>query len=142
MFKYVDQISSRAVDCSQFLTQIIKFRSKLMLLERGLLDSADALDELHIKVKVADKDKEEGEAAGLDDDEEETIADFEKRINLFVLVQIRKFANRTRDSYKDGLVYQARKAVLADFFREVMLKRCQKPGCGAYVVLKIEFLRS
>lgn len=112
-----------------------------MLLERGLLDSADALDELHIKVKVADKDKEEGETME-DDDSEETIADFEKRINLFVLVQIRQFSNRTRDSYKDGLVFQARKAVLADFFREVMLKKCQKPGCGAYVARFIFVVRS
>lgn len=97
------------------------------------MDSADALDEIHIKVKVAEKDKGEGETLEGEDDSEETIHDFEKRINLFVLVQIRQFSNRTRDSYKDGLVYQARKAVLADFFREVMLKKCQNPVCGAYV---------
>ncbi len=79
------------------------------------MDSADALDEIHIKVKVAEKDKGEGETLEGEDDSEETIHDFEKRINLFVLVQIRQFSNRTRDSYKDGLVYQARKAVLCRF---------------------------
>jgi len=69
-----------------------------------------------------------------DDDEDshdETIADFESRINLFVSVHFSKASSSTRDHYKDSLVYQARKDLITEFLRTTITKKCSNEGCGA-----------
>ena len=108
----------------------MKYTAKLQLLERGLVDAAQALDETFSRIK-----KPSGGEEGMDEaEEEESIDDYEKRIKLFVGIQFHYFPSRTRDHYKDSLVYQARKSLFADFLREVSgLKKCQNSGCRAYV---------
>ena len=53
---------------------------------------------------------EEGEDKRMD----ESLADFQKRVDLYVWLKKGFSANSTRDSYKHGPAYQARKAVIAN----------------------------
>lgn len=71
---------------------------------------------------------------GEDDDDEdeqlETYEAFETRINAFVALHIRQ-SSSSRDSYKEGLVYQERKNLIAQFIKSTHSKKCQNPSCGA-----------
>ena len=100
--------------------------AKLRLLDFGLLEACNALNDVSINLR---KNTDENEnAEGIDD---ESLADYEKRINLFVLLHLRLHPQRKRDDYKDGLVYQTRKQTIAEFMAGAMLKRCQNDGCQA-----------
>jgi len=91
------------------------------LLEHGLLEAA--LDVDHITLRAATDDDE--------DSHDETIAEFECRVNLFVTVHLSKASGSKRDHYKDSLVYQARKDLIAEFLRSTITKKCSNEGCGA-----------
>ncbi|KAI5119511.1 hypothetical protein M0805_002447 [Coniferiporia weirii] len=107
--------------------QIAKFIAKLRLLDHGLLDASNALDDIQIRVT-----RDQGEEGDEETVAEESFADYEKRINLFVAISLRMNPCNRRDHYKDGLVYQARKAVIADFLNYTALKKCQNDGCRAF----------
>ena len=68
---------------------------------------------------------DEGEVAA------ESLADYEKRINLFVTIAMHMNPNARRYHYKDGLVYNARKAVFAEVMAGISLKKCQNGDCNA-----------
>lgn len=95
--------------------------AKLRLLDHGLLDAANALTDLHIKPKDKEDDSE---------DEAETLAAFEGRVQVFVQFNLLR-ATGSRDNYKHGLVYQARRDLIQQILKASLLRRCQKPGCGA-----------
>lgn len=75
----------------------------------------------------------------MDDDEEDAESDhaFEQRINTYVAVHLATASSSRRDSYKDSLVYQARKELIDEFLKATMLKKCRNPSCGAYVLPKL-----
>ncbi|TDL29688.1 beta and beta-prime subunits of DNA dependent RNA-polymerase [Rickenella mellea] len=105
-----------------------KFAAKLRLLERGLLEAANMIDSMHIHVvKSAEGDDSEAESP-----EDETPAQYEARLNVFVQMVTMRAGVPNRDQYKDGQVYQARKEVIADFIRSTVLKKCQNLGCNAH----------
>lgn len=91
------------------------------MLEHGLLEAA--LDVDYITLRVATDDDE--------DSGDETITEFEHRVNLFVAVHLNKASSSKRDHYKDSLVYQARKDLIAEFLRLTITKKCSNEGCGA-----------
>ena len=70
------------------------------------------------------KDGEEEEVS------QETPQAFIARISLYVAIHLARAPNNTRDSYKDPLVYQARKDLINEFLKNCVLKKCQNNDCG------------
>lgn len=95
--------------------------AKLRLLDHGMLDAANALTDLHIKPKDNEDETE---------DEAETLKAFEGRVQVFVHLNLLR-ATGSRDNYKHSLVYQARRDLIQEILKASLLRRCQKPGCGA-----------
>ncbi|KIY49422.1 RNA polymerase I largest subunit [Fistulina hepatica ATCC 64428] len=124
-------------------TAVAKYEAKLRLLEHGLLAAAQEVDRIQLRVKKppkksgkdADGDVEMADAKDEDvlegDDREETVDNYITRIRKYVEYALHSAPASTRDQYKDGLVYQARKEVIHDFLRSTALKKCQKSDCGA-----------
>lgn len=113
--------------------------AKLRLLERGLLEAAQGVDDIRLRVKQK-KTKppkgEEGEDAS-DDDKDPDIPDeapheFIARLNLYVAIHLSRSPTSTRDSYKDGLIYQTRKDLINEFLKACISKKCQNEDCGWY----------
>lgn len=57
----------------------------------------------------------------------ETIAEFKARVRLFVQLSLKNAPVASRDDYKDGPVYQARKDVIQAFLKAaVACKKCNR----------------
>lgn len=97
--------------------------AKLHLLDHGMLDAASALDSLHMRPRTKDRDAEK---------DGETLEAFEKQVQAFVQLNLLR-ASGSRDNYKHSLVYQARRDLIQQILKASLLKKCQNPGCGAYV---------
>ncbi|PFH51377.1 hypothetical protein AMATHDRAFT_74938 [Amanita thiersii Skay4041] len=125
-------------------TKLCKYVAKLRLLERGLLDAANGIDDLQLKVhkKVKTKRKkddthensnaEEVVELAMEETEipEETSEEFRRRINLYVAVHLARTPMSKRDHYKDTLVYQARKDIINEFLKAAIINKCQNLDCG------------
>lgn len=105
--------------------KLVKFVAKLRLIEHGLLVAAQGLDDTQLKG---------GKGKGSDDEEEEveSLGEFEARINGYVEGHLKRASTSKRDNYKDGLVYQARKDVINDFLK-IALARKKCLNCDALV---------
>ena len=101
-----------------------KAAGKLKLLEYGLLDSANLLDD----VNLGDQD-----VRGKEDGPKETVEDYVKRLDEIVRLHLSRSSSARRGDYKDGPVYQARKRVIDDFIKTAQSnsKRCSRSECGA-----------
>ncbi|KAG6916710.1 hypothetical protein DXG01_005659 [Tephrocybe rancida] len=114
---------------------LAKYVAKFRLLERGLLDAAQGLDDLSIHVsrkskkKSGDEDSEE-EESDKPDIPDETIEQYIMRINLYVAVHLARATSSKRDHYKDGLVYQTRKDLINEFLKSTILNKCHNADCG------------
>ena len=108
--------------------KIIKFEGKLRLLEHGLLLAAKMLDDLRV---TGEKKSGKLEAQDEDDEQVETFEDYELRVKTYVAAHLVGASSSKRDDYKDGQVYQERKAVIHEFLKATITKKCQNPGCGA-----------
>lgn len=75
-----------------------------------------------------DAEGEEGEKETVADD---VVYELQQRIKLYVQMHLASAPHAKRDNYKDGLVYQERKAVIQDFFRNALVKTCQNEDCKA-----------
>lgn len=106
--------------------QLCKFVAKLRLLEYGFLVAAKALDDINYTTKKKRRADEEE-----DDEPAESYEEYEQRINLYVAAHMATASGSKRDSYKDGLVYQARKDVIQDFIKTTMTRKCQNRNCNA-----------
>ncbi|KAJ7490360.1 hypothetical protein B0H11DRAFT_2010213 [Mycena galericulata] len=128
---------------------LVKYIAKFRLLERGLLDAAQGVDDLQIRVSVKKaKKKTKGRKADPEDTVEEsesedegaqgvavmdeTADEFAARINLYVAVHFGRAPGNKRDHYKDGLVYKARKDLITEFLKASFTSRCHNEGCGSY----------
>lgn len=111
-----------------------KFLAKLRLLERGLLEAALGVDDIHLRVGKKKSKTSGAEGEEMIEDEEdvpdETTSEFTARINLYVAIHLARAPKNTRDSYKDGLIYQTRKDLINDFLRSCITKKCQNGDCG------------
>ncbi|KAG8969893.1 hypothetical protein FRC03_000139 [Tulasnella sp. 419] len=109
----------------------IKYIAKLRLLEHGLLEAALGLDD--VQPAIAFKEN----SGDIEDDIEESMEDFEKRVNLYVAVCLRKANGTKRDDYKDGLVYQLRKDLILDFVKTAStFKKCGSCSAHGYTFRK------
>ena len=122
--------------------------AKFQLLERGLLDPAQGVDDLHLHVsRKKESTRRKAKAGGSEDesDEEgdraiaqesqgeirdESLQEFMMRVNLYVAVHLSRASNSKRDHYKDTLVYQARKDLISEFLKATLLAKCQNSDCG------------
>ncbi|PPR04051.1 hypothetical protein CVT24_010626 [Panaeolus cyanescens] len=123
-------------------TVLWRYLAKLRLLERGLLEAAQGVDEIQMRIgrkkaksqanKTADDDSSEEEAAEDEtpDTPDETPTEFIARINLYVAIHLARAPKSTRDSYKDTSVYQARKDLINEFLKLCMSRKCQNADCG------------
>ncbi|RDB19957.1 DNA-directed RNA polymerase I subunit rpa1 [Hypsizygus marmoreus] len=119
-------------------TVLSKYIAKFRLLERGLLDAAQGVDDIHIRVgrkskdnKKKDEDDSEEEAQTIAPDiPGETTNEFMMRINLYVAVHLSRSPTSKRDHYKDALVYQARKNLISEFLKSTLLNKCQNSDCS------------
>lgn len=125
------------VERSLIQSKLWKYLAKLRLLERGLLEAAQAVDDIHLRVsRKKEKGGREEDAEDATDVEEdpgvadETPHEFIARINLYVAIHLARSPNNNRDSYKDGLVYQARKDLINEFLKACISKKCQNSDCG------------
>ncbi|KAF4619599.1 hypothetical protein D9613_005174 [Agrocybe pediades] len=113
-------------------TVLWKYLAKLRLLERGLLEAAQGVDDIQLRVRK----KKDGDAGNASEDEEadtpdESPHEFIARINLYVAIHLARSPKSTRDSYKDGQIYQTRKDLINDFLKSCILKKCQNSDCGS-----------
>ncbi|KAJ7180322.1 hypothetical protein C8R43DRAFT_972609 [Mycena crocata] len=130
-------------------TVLAKYVAKFRLLEHGLLDAAQGVDDLHIRVsikkaKAAAKKAGRGKNEDADSDEsseeeergvavpDETLAQFTMRVNLYVAVHLGRAPDSKRDHYKDGLVYKARKELISEFLKASYMSKCHNEGCGSH----------
>ncbi|KAF9006540.1 RNA polymerase I largest subunit [Cyathus striatus] len=122
-------------------TVLCKYIAKFRLLERGLLDAAQGVDDIQLRVSrkqagkkgkesTGDEDSEDDHVAVEDDAPDETPQEFMARVNLYVAIHLSRASNSKRDDYKDGPVYQKRKELINDFLRNTILAKCQNGDCG------------
>ena len=86
------------------------------------MDAAQGVDDMQLRTQ-RNKDKEEEVSR-------ESPQAFIAKINLYVAIHLARTPNNTRDSYKDALVYQARKDLINEFLKSCVLKKCQNSDCG------------
>ncbi|KAJ7498705.1 hypothetical protein FB451DRAFT_1202781 [Mycena latifolia] len=132
---------------------LAKYVAKFRLLERGLLDAAQGVDELQIRMSIKKKkanakkskgkggkkaDSDESDDSSGDEQEEagvavldETLEQFAMRVNLYVAVHLGRAPASSRDHYKDGMVYKARKDLINEFLKASFTSKCQNGGCGS-----------
>lgn len=122
--------------------------AKFQLLERGLLDAAQGVDNLHLHVSRKRESTRRKTKASVSEDEndeegddviaqgsqgevrDETLPEFMMRVTLYVAVHLSRASNSKRDDYKDALVYQARKDLMSEFLKATLLLKCQNSDCG------------
>lgn len=135
MGKMYDILRGACLFCHRFKANrymICKFEGKLRLLEHGLLLPAKMLDDLRVSTGK-EKEKKKGRLEEDDDDEPgETFEDYQMRVNAFVAAHLAGASSSKRDDYKDTQVYQERKAVIHEFLKATITKKCQNPSCGAH----------
>lgn len=109
------------------LQQICKFAAKLRLLEHGFLVAAKQVDDIHVasqkKGKLTDEDA--------DDEALESFEAFERRVNSFVGIHLTSASSSKRDNYKEHQVYQERRAIINEFLKTTISKKCQNTNCSA-----------
>ncbi|EJD01575.1 beta and beta-prime subunits of DNA dependent RNA-polymerase [Fomitiporia mediterranea MF3/22] len=108
-------------------TELVKYVAKLRLLDHGLLDYANAIDEMKPNVSQNEDGSEDEDTAA-----DESLEEFSRRVKMTTQLFLRMHPERKRDDYKDGLVFQARKDVIAEFLATTALKRCQNNDCKAF----------
>ncbi|KAJ7590794.1 hypothetical protein C8J56DRAFT_858082 [Mycena floridula] len=127
--------------------ELYRYQARLMLLDHGLLNAALGVEDVTISVKKrkskklakkGGKKKAEPESEAdatedemeVDGEEDETLAEFEMRLNDYVQTHLRRASGSKRDHYKDGLVYQTRKDVINEFLKSTILVKCRNEDCG------------
>ena len=121
--------------------QLWKYLAKLRLLERGLLEASQGIDDIQLRVSrvqgraKGEKNREDEGDEGSEEEQEPGVSDespqeFIARINLYVAIHLARAPQNTRDSYKDALIYQTRKDLINEFLKACILKKCQNSDCS------------
>ena len=97
------------------------------------------MDDIHRKFRLRPQkanaqDTEDVEEAEDGTSPDETLEQFQGRINLYVQIHLSRASTSKRDHYKDTLVYQARKDLISDFLKAVLLSECRNDDCNALVL--------
>lgn len=117
--------------------QIIRYIAKLILLERGLVNEAESVDELSTKMNgsakkaAKGKAKDEGEGGELEQAEADDVV--KRRLTDWIRVSTsRAGSTSTRDDYKPGMCFEKRRKLIQEFLKEIAKRKCAR--CGACVV--------
>lgn len=100
----------------------------MRLLEHGMLEQTQRIDEIQFDGKSPGNKKDDEEE---DDEDEETASmeEFEKKISTYVEGCLRG-ASGSGSKHKDNMVYQARKDLIASFNKIALAKKCSScSGC-------------
>lgn len=97
------------------------------------MEAAQGVDDIRRHTKRTGGDDDEGEGS------DESLENFQQRINLFVYIHLARASGSKRDHYKDTLVFQARKDLIQEFRKIIQVKKCQNDGCGAYVSIALSY---
>ncbi|KIO18876.1 hypothetical protein M407DRAFT_31466, partial [Tulasnella calospora MUT 4182] len=99
------------------VTQVAKCIAQLRLLDHGLIDAAQAVDEIvssapgkKLNLNLVDDKDEKGDIAGTGDADAVVRA-----LDKYVAHQLRRASGSRRDDYHDSVVYNTRKAVIKAF---------------------------
>ncbi|KZT62602.1 beta and beta-prime subunits of DNA dependent RNA-polymerase [Calocera cornea HHB12733] len=137
---------------------VARYVAKLRLLEHGLLEAALSVDEIRAQMRpspssllnpsqpdapdapMSDSDSDAGDAV------QESETELINRLNVYVMMTLQLSAQSEgqaqaqgqgrgeqgvgRDRYKDNLVFQARKAVIGQWWKDAMARKCS--SCGAF----------
>ncbi|KZO96375.1 beta and beta-prime subunits of DNA dependent RNA-polymerase [Calocera viscosa TUFC12733] len=117
---------------------VARYVAKLRLLEYGLLEAALSVDEITPLLKsqvtsmpmpapTSDSDSEPG------DEVQESETELINRLNVFVMMSLQLASQgqgAKRDQYKDSMVFQARKGVIAQWWKDAVVRKCS--SCGAF----------
>jgi hypothetical protein len=123
---------------------LAKFEAKLRLLEYGLLDAAQNVDDIQQKVSIRSSKMsaaKSGKKATADDvemplnesqdeDEDESSDSFITRLREYVQGHLSRASGSRRDNYKDHMVYNVRKELIQEFLRSTILTKCHNDECG------------
>lgn len=98
-----------------------------------MLEAAQGVDDIQLRVRK--RQKKDSDADNESEDEEtdtpdESPTEFIARINLYVAIHLARAPKNTRDSYKDGQIYQTRKDLINEFLKSCIMKKCQNSDCG------------
>ena len=95
------------------------------------MNAALGLDGIQLQTSSPEENKMIADDIGYGDEEEdESVEEFEQRLNLYVAAVLRQASSSKRDDYKDGLVYQHRKNTISQFLKAaVNFKKCA--NCAA-----------
>jgi len=102
---------------------LCKYIAKFRLLEHGLLEAAFGVDDLGLRVRRPTGDE--------NDVPEESSEAFQQRVDLFVRIHLARASTSKRDDYKNTVVYQTRKDLIAEFLKATMTRKCNNDGCNA-----------
>ncbi|KAF8306029.1 beta and beta-prime subunits of DNA dependent RNA-polymerase [Clavulina sp. PMI_390] len=117
--------------------QKMRFSAKLQLLEHGLLHRAYAVDQIQVDSSGSgDKKMPAGGDEEEEDEEDALVEDLATRLRGYVDACLKHDAPTQRDAYKDNLVYQARKDVIAAFNKIALAKRCARCSAVGYTFRK------
>lgn len=110
------------------------------------MEAAQGVDDIQLRVRKprnkATRGEDGKEMSGGEEEPDvpdETPHEFIARINLYVAIHLARDPKNSRDSYKDGPVYQARKDLINEFLRSCLLKKCQNSDCSWCVYCEIIF---
>ncbi|KAK0461936.1 uncharacterized protein EV420DRAFT_137191 [Desarmillaria tabescens] len=117
-------------------TVLSKYAAKFKLLEYGLLNAAQGVDDLHLAGTFTERPTGKGKGKDLQQEEEavdiEPDDEFIYRVEAYVHLQLSRASSSKRDSYKDALVYQARKDLINEFLKSTILNKCQNKDCSSF----------
>ena len=105
------------------------------------MEAAQGVDDIQLRVSrtkeqaKGEKNQEDDGDEGSEQEQEPGVSDespqeFIARINLYVAIHLGRAPQNTRDSYKDGLIYQTRKDLINEFLKACILKKCQNSDCS------------
>lgn len=123
--------------CHRFLMPaplVAQYKARFTLLERGLVAESDELEQVNIQAskplnkRKADSLEERGEDTG------ESLVEYEQRLWKHLTTALKKAkqesGRRDRDDYKDAVCFDRRKALVQDFLKSTIRKKCS--NCRAH----------
>ncbi|TIC01852.1 beta and beta-prime subunits of DNA dependent RNA-polymerase [Wallemia mellicola] len=120
---------------------VTRYVAKLSLLDYGLIDEAEQVD--LIKRGVSEAEEEDAtskmsKSALKALEKERELEAYKSRVNSWVKFNVSKAQQngKTRDEYKSGLVYQTRKRLFHQLFRQMYRKKCDNCNAHAHAFRK------
>lgn len=124
-------------NCHHFLMPpalLAQYSARLLLLERGLVTESDELEQVTIKAhRPPSKGTQEANVEERGDSTGETVPEYKARLWKHITNAVKRVRARgddvDRDAYKSAICFDKRKALIQEFLKATVKKRCA--NCGA-----------